>query len=290
MKKTEKERYSSLITQTAQLKKTNPELKDILEFYGEVLAFQQKAYAAFHPGAASIDIKACLKRNSEGMAFLLPDDIDINNDIFKDILNNISDLFKSRQKEVLLADIEQFTPGICSALLSDLMNDRSGLEKTARDMEVDFSMFYFLILSAFSPFVESYADELRDNIDLESWDKGTCPLCGGEPLMARLDKESGKKWLYCSLCRTEWIFRRIVCPFCGNEEHETIKYFYTDKNEAYRVDVCDACKRYTKTIDARKIFQVRDLFIENLASLAYDIVAEKDGFQAANYSLIKTRG
>ena len=46
-----------------------------------------------------------------------------------------------------------------------------------------------------------------------------CPLCAGRPLVGVLRPlgDGAKRSLVCSLCATEWEYRRIVRPACGEE-------------------------------------------------------------------------
>ena len=96
--------------------------------------------------------------------------------------------------------------------------------------------------------------------------------------MSKLEEEIGKRWLFCPFCHTEWLFKRLACPFCENDNQESLRYFFVENDEAHRVDVCDSCKRYIKTIDSRQMSSGINLFVENLSTLALDIVAQKEGF------------
>jgi len=57
----------------------------------------------------------------------------------------------------------------------------------------------------------------------------------------------------------------------------------------HRIDVCDKCKRYVKTIDSRKTDNVMNLFVENLSTLALDIVADEEGFRGGDVSLFRDK-
>ena len=81
----------------------------------------------------------------------------------------------------------------------------------------------------------------------------------------------------------------MTCAFCGNEDQDSLRYFCVESAETYRVDICDKCKRYIKTVDARKTGQVMNLLVENLATLALDIVAVKEGFLGGNISLFRIK-
>ena len=98
--------------------------------------------------------------------------------------------------------------------------------------------------------------------------------------MGMLEKETGKRFLQCHLCRTEWTFKRLECPFCGSDEQAKQRFFQDEDDSVYRVDVCDECKRYLKTVDGRKSETANSLFVENLATIHLDLIAEQEGFHA----------
>ena len=106
-------------------------------------------------------------------------------------------------------------------------------------------------------------------------------MCGDIPNLARLSKdEEGKRYLWCYTCDMEWGFQRICCPFCGNTDHTKLKFFTTNHREELRIDVCDKCKGYVKTIDERKMKDEDQTFYikENISSLFLDMVAEEKGY------------
>ena len=95
--------------------------------------------------------------------------------------------------------------------------------------------------------------------------------------MAEL-KSEGARFLVCSACGNEWRFNRLKCPFCENANHEKLRYFYTEKEgKAYRVDVCENCKRYIKTIDTNEVDEVIPS-LEDIGTLHLDILAQKEGY------------
>ena len=279
LEKTKDGSYELVLGQVADLKATRDELREVLELYEATLKLQRETKLAFEVDLSDFDTKIGHRRNSQGLPFLRPEDIQIDRDLFNTLLANISDIIESKTKGVVSVTLKKtYLHGERDTLLRGLMEGGSNLQRAAGKTKIDFAPLSFLVVQGFSPFLESYADKLRGHIDWSGWLRGCCPTCGGEPLMARLDKETGKKWLFCSLCHSEWPFRRLECPFCGNNNQESLRYFYSEDEEAYRVDVCDKCKRYTKTVDARKTESIRSLLVEDLATLPLDIVAEKEGF------------
>lgn len=109
---------------------------------------------------------------------------------------------------------------------------------------------------------------------------GHCPFCGGAPwISARRDgslMEGARRMLGCALCGLEWLFERIRCPSCFEEDPRKLPSFRDEKNPAIRIEACETCRRYVKSIDlsedARPIPEVDDL-----STLAIDLWAVEQG-------------
>ncbi len=110
--------------------------------------------------------------------------------------------------------------------------------------------------------------------------RGHCPFCGGAPwIAARRDAsemEGAKRMLGCPLCGGEWIFQRILCPSCFEEEPGKLPSYQSDAHPAVRIEACETCHRYVKSLDlsgdTRPIPEVDDL-----VSLSMDLWAVEQG-------------
>ncbi|MCX7634967.1 MAG: formate dehydrogenase accessory protein FdhE, partial [Syntrophales bacterium] len=111
------------------------------------------------------------------------------------------------------------------------------------------------------------------------WSEGYCPICGKEPKIGEIKEEEGRRFLFCNQCGIEWPYQRIKCPFCGNEEQQSLAYFTVEDDERYRVDVCNECKRYIKIIDFRKNDIEADLDVEDITTIHLDILANEEGYE-----------
>lgn len=89
----------------------------------------------------------------------------------------------------------------------------------------------------------------------------------------------GERFLFCSFCWHKWPVRRLVCPFCENDDSKTLHYFYTEEEREYRVNVCDKCKKYVKTVDTRKIDRFFYPPLEQIATLHLDMKANETGLE-----------
>jgi hypothetical protein len=105
--------------------------------------------------------------------------------------------------------------------------------------------------ATFHPVLIRYSEVLSPLVNQDSWRQKLCPICGGKPDFAFLSSETGARWLVCSRCDTEWLFFRLQCPFCGNQDQDSLAYF-TNDNELYRLYVCEQCRKYIKAIDLRR--------------------------------------
>jgi FdhE protein len=162
-------------------------------------------------------------------------------------------------------------------LLKDGFKDQK-VEQISDEFGFDKKVFLFLVQSSIRPSIEAGMERLRSELDPETWLKGYCPVCGSLPHLSLLKEEVGKRYLLCSYCGYEWRIERLVCPFCGNKDQESLQYFYAEGEETYRIDLCDKCHQYIKTIDLRKIEEI-DPVLEDLATLHLDILASQKGYK-----------
>jgi FdhE protein len=147
--------------------------------------------------------------------------------------------------------------------------------------DINRALLRTIIQATLQPYLTAYARAYQDYLKkdlLENWRQGCCPVCGGSPDIAYLEKEVGARWLVCSRCDTEWIFQRLQCPYCGTLEQDSLS-FITDDTELYRLYVCEKCKRYLKAIDLRKTDDEILLPLERLLTAEMDRQARERGYR-----------
>lgn len=132
---------------------------------------------------------------------------------------------------------------------------------------------------AMKPFLTAQAQALIDLVPQDQWRRAICPICGGSPDFAYLDKERGARWLVCSRCDTEWLFQRLECPYCGNTGQEKLKY-YADDAGLYRLYVCLQCKTYLKAVDLRKTDADVLMPLERVMTIDMDRQGREEGYSA----------
>jgi FdhE protein len=92
-------------------------------------------------------------------------------------------------------------------------------------------------------------------------------------------KENGQRYLICYFCDFQWPWERLKCPFCENTDHKKLHYLYAEGQEACRIDLCDECKQYIKTVDSRKLGHEPYPDIEDITTLHLDILAAEKGYK-----------
>ena len=110
---------------------------------------------------------------------------------------------------------------------------------------------------------------------------GHCPFCGGAAwISARKpaqDADSGFRFLSCSLCALEWQFNRICCPSCDEQDPAKLPVFQSDAYPLVRIETCETCHRYLKSIDLTKDGRPVPI-IDDLLSIAMDLWAIDEGY------------
>jgi len=140
-------------------------------------------------------------------------------------------------------------------------------------------------------FLQPYAEYLADHREVATVDgtPSTCPLCGGKPAVGvlRSEGDGAKKSLICMLCAHEWLFRRIYCPACGEEREPQMAFYSVPEIAHVRVDVCDTCHTYLKSIDLTKT-GLAVAVVDELATIPLDLWAREHGYQKLQINLLGT--
>jgi len=152
------------------------------------------------------------------------------------------------------------------------------LEQRADELGLDKKFFLFLIYNSIKPSIEAGREYLAGELPSETETRRLCPICGSGPILGLLREEAGKRYLLCSYCAYPWRTDRVACPFCDNREPELLQYVYGEGEETSRVDLCEKCHQYIKTIDLRRI-EEGDPFLEDLATPHLDIIASRKGYK-----------
>lgn len=87
------------------------------------------------------------------------------------------------------------------------------------------------------------------------------------------------------LCAHEWNFRRLFCPACGEEREPRMAFYSAPEISHVRVDICDTCQKYSKTVDLTKSGLAIPV-VDDLATLPLDLWAREHGYGRLQTNLL----
>jgi FdhE protein len=214
-------KWDRRIARADELAAAHPFAAEALRFYAHIAGFQKSLYAGLEGRAGSF-------RDRLELSVLLP------------------------WFPPFLSLIERIAPPPLARSAAELSADRSSeiLEEFWRAGE---RLTAAEALIAWT-FLQPYAEHLADQAGPAETQAALCPQCSRRPQagVLRQQGDGAKRSLICSLCATEWDYRRIVCPACGEENVDKLPIYVAEELGHVRVEACDTCRHYIKTIDLTK--------------------------------------
>jgi FdhE protein len=262
-------KWDQRIRRAAELAAAHPFAAEGLRFYERVAGFQKSLYADLEAGG---DTPGSLRDELE-LSLLLPWFAP-----FLSLIESIAPPPLAQSAAELSAGRDRW-----GETLAEFW--RSGRQDTAALTDTE-------ALIAWT-FLQPYAEHLADRAarpDGGAEVHGTpplCPLCSGRPLVGVLKPlgDGAKRSLICSLCATEWEYRRIVCPACGEEGVDKLPVYIAEQLGHVRVEACDTCHQYIKTIDLTKNGRAVPV-VDELAAIPLSLWAAENGYAKVSPNLL----
>lgn len=264
-------RWDKRIYRAKELAMAHPSASEVLRFYERIAGFQKALYS---------DIESACGHAKEARApGTLRDELDLfvllpKFPHFLALVEAIAPAPLARSATALSAQGAQHWQGLLQACWRDA--DQQPIPNCAE--------------SALSRmFLQPYAEYLADHTQQRPPDHlhSVCPLCGGKPQagVLRQEGDGGKRSLICSLCSNEWDFRRMLCPACGEENVEKLVIYTADQFHHVRIEACDSCHHYIKTIDLTKNGNAVPV-VDELAAIPLSLWAEENGYSKLQANLL----
>ena len=114
-------------------------------------------------------------------------------------------------------------------------------------------------------------------IGAAEWKKGYCPVCGAFPTIALIEEKITRRWLHCSQCGHDWLFSRVICPYCEFEAQEGMDFFYVESRTQESAFSCDKCQRYLVTLNRVSDLNDHELDVSALNLTHLDIIMQGKG-------------
>ncbi len=260
-------------------KTATPHYVELLDILEEILIIREEYRRKMKEIIFPVDEELIKKKIAGGLPLI-------------DFSAGMFDLAEPKQYFLALLEIaEKRAPGETKEIVQKIEDGSFNFEKLICDSfssshddtsdEIDDDVIDLVDLfleESLRPALEKVVEKYGSIVAGIGWVEGYCPICGKDPKIGEIREEEGRRFLFCTQCGFEWRFRRIKCPFCGNEEQQTLAYFTIEGEEKYRVDVCNECKRYIKTVDFRESKEEANLDVEDIATLHLDMLANEEGY------------
>jgi FdhE protein len=257
--------WDKRIRRASTLAERHPSATEVLAFYQNILGFQRMLHD---------DVGPRLPRRNSALAFR----------------DQLHPSVAMPHLPALLALVQKNGPSRLAKQASDL---RRAAAEEQRQMLAEFlaaspdsqpgpGMFFARVL--FQPCAEALA---ATQAPPSGFAGSVCPVCGGRPQVAvlRPEGEGGKRFLVCSFCNTEWEFRRILCAVCEETDHERLPRYCAEDISSVRVECCDTCKYYLKSVDMTTDGLAVPL-VDEVATASLDIWAGEHGYKKIQLNLM----
>jgi formate dehydrogenase accessory protein FdhE len=136
-------------------------------------------------------------------------------------------------------------------------------------------------------FLQPFAEFLSKHSVVQQDSPSACPFCFEKPVVGvlRPEGDGGKRSLICSMCSYEWQCNRIVCAACGEQNVEKLAVYSTEQFPHVRIDACDTCRYYIKTIDLTKTGRAIPI-VDEIATLPLSLWASGRNYQKVQTNLL----
>ncbi len=263
-----------------------PAYQNILPFFETLFTLQEAAVGVTHPESLPMDTKLVQARIKGEMPLMDRRQVPLDAPAALHLLHEVCtqagtanpDLAEAAN--VLLHSMDSEKASVEKGFGMLMNDDQEGLADLAQTLGMDRAILIFFLNASIWPSISQH--ERRFSAQKEAtaeWSKGYCPICGDTPGISFLNEE-GLRYLVCGFCRHQWEVKRIQCPFCDNNNTETLSYFFSEEEKAYRVYTCDHCRKYIKTVDTRQLTRSFYAPLETILTTHLDIKAEQMGYQS----------
>ncbi len=263
--------WEQRIDRAKELAQTYPFASEILFFYLEIAAFQQALYDR---------VKSVGNEGVHAEFLPFPDCLDLTA-VLPNVLPLLSLVARVAPSPLAQAaeELTREDPSYWEYLLPSYWKTEGHVVEGAPETHL------FFARALLQPYAEHLAS-IRD-VELPRFGPATCPICAGKPQVGVLREEGhgAKRSLVCSLCLTEWDYRRVVCPACGEERFDKLSAYRANQFEHMRVEACDTCKTYINTVDLTKNgLAIPE--VDELASIPLGLWAQEKGYTKLQPNLL----
>ena len=289
--------YDARVRRANHLAAIHPFAAEVMTFYQHLAQFQKRLYLELaqpvmqHPTPASVSSF----RSNLDLALLLqhlPELLSLLQNVGPAPVAEAARQFSLQGPAAWITLLTEYwtVAGTSDHLRSQAQLPRHDVKNIAPDdtqHSVSEALTEFILHVFLQPYAESLAANRAAPAAIAT--HSVCPLCNSAPLLGvlRIEGDGGKRHLLCAFCLHEWEFRRILCPTCGEEAENKLPVYVAEQFPHIRVEACDTCHYYIRTIDLTKDGHAHPL-IDDLAALPLTLWASEHNYSRLHPNLLST--
>ncbi len=277
----------------AALQKANPDLREALELQARLIRASLTAVRAPEAHPFALPREHLTARVREGVPLLHDQPAHVDVPFAADLFSRLVDILAERDDPHLRSRLDALVSAATGGLLDPerlfgeaFVQHQDHVAEIASQIGVDAELLRTLASQAVAPLLRAYADHLLPllaRIDDgtsqgAAWQQGYCPVCGAWPILAELRGVELARYLRCAACGSGWRSPRLFCPYCANEDYQSLGTLTIEGEQRFRIGVCERCKGYLKVCNAFDPPPAALLALEDAASVHLDVAAIERGY------------
>jgi len=268
------------VTELRRLRAEQPQLAGAIDLHIELIDMERRVRARVPLPRNYRQIANLTERLSAGQPLLQFDEIPLDWSDFRGRFRETADTMR-RHKMLDDADCQRVhlltrDGDVLPPLARWWYNTAAEPEQAGEPPFEGAEQLHHALLHALKPFLMRSAEAILPQVDLQSWQRGRCPLCGGDPDFS-LWNATGDRQLVCGRCAGQWSYPDPQCVFCSNTDAAQLRTF-AGSPRIYRVEACDGCQRYLKGFDGRLAARPFMLTFDTVATLPLDAAVMQRGY------------
>ncbi|HEX8814306.1 MAG TPA: formate dehydrogenase accessory protein FdhE [Terriglobales bacterium] len=262
-------RWDQRIQRADELATAHPFAAEVLVFYKRSAILQKSLYARFEPSAHSEKTRLAQKLSE------IDPEIDLLLAEFPAYLSQLA-TFAAKPIAGAARRLQAGTPDQWRELLVSEWRALGDISIAPESVIIGIFL---------RPYVEFLADQSERAPSTGA--SPTCPFCQSKPVVGALRPEGdgGKRFLTCGFCATEWPFNRLLCASCGETHPDKLPVYTASQFPHVRVEACDTCLRYIKTVDLTRNGRAVPI-VDELATLPLNLWAEEHQYTKLRPNLL----
>ena len=276
-------------------KKEHPDYEQILNLFGKIMIKQSEFSGKTKVKALVIAKDVAQARLKKGIPMLSKGDFQVDVSNASELFQEFCSILKSQNRDLndKVAKIEislKERKLVLKEIFQDVLIDGHRIPKLSEELSLDKDLILTLAMASLKPSLEANASYVKSLLESVSWSGHCCPVCGSSQAISELRRprhsdtedvmgEGAERILHCSFCGTEWRIARFGCTICGNADNESLRYLHIEGEDGHRIDVCEKCRKYIKTVNSSSISHEVVPAVEDMATLHLDIIAEEEGYK-----------